>query len=223
VSDVRKGLGLGTDTPYIAYVCGARTVHYDIEDVLNLKKVLSKSKYSNVHIVLRPHPQALKTEYQKLINLGIIVDFNLDVLSGDPAVFDRKSMEYMAAFLSGAQFVISSWGTTALLEACIFQRPSIQLRWMDSVVHTNTSEVLMVKNFQRYIHMRAFDEEGARLYSDSPETLIATMEKLESMEDHFNQKRFNAVKRIVKTPLGDVLNRVIEVVEAVGNQRFIKQ
>jgi hypothetical protein len=89
---------------------------------------------------------------------------------------------------------------------------------MDSVVHTNTSEVLMVKNFQRYIHMRAFDEEGARLYSDSPETLIATMERLESMEDFFNYKRFNAVKRIVKTPLGDVLNRVIPVVESIKNR-----
>jgi UDP-N-acetylglucosamine:LPS N-acetylglucosamine transferase len=122
-------------------------------------------------------------------------------------------MEYMAAFLGGAKYVISSWGTTALLEACIFQRPSIQLRWMDSVVHTNNAEVLMVKNFQRYIHMRAFDEEGARLYCDTPETLIETMEKLDSMEDHFNQRRFNAVKRIVKTPLGDVLNRVISVIK----------
>jgi hypothetical protein len=210
---VKRKLGLDPCESYIAYVCGARTSEYDVEDIIVLKSVLAKSKYLDLKIIVRPHPQGNKAAYARLKDYGIIVDDQLDVLNGDPCVFDKYSMEYMASFLSGSSFVISSWGTTALLEACIFQRPSIQLRWMDAVKHSNPTEVLMVKNFQRYIHMKAFDEEGGRLYSDHPSTISEIMDHLEKSKCHFETLRRMTVERIVHLPLGKVVERVVEAID----------
>lgn len=215
INQVRKQIGLHQNQEYIAYVCGARTVNYDIEDILCLKRKLSTSKYSNCKIVVRPHPQAPKDAYQILANEGILIDSELDILKGSPSKFDRFSIEYMAAFLRGSRYVISSWGTTALLEACIFQRPSIQLRWMDAIEHSNINEVLMVKNFQKYTHMQPFDAEGARMFCDSPETLVETMDFLEEMDEQFRKRRQNAVERLVETPLGDVVERAVKSLETI--------
>ena len=123
-------------------------------------------------------------------------------------------MQYMAAFLKGARYVVSSWGTTALLEACIFQRPSIQLRWMDKIQHANNKEVEMVQNFQRYLHMKAFDNEGARLYCDSPDTLVDTLIYLESEHANFQKRRENVVNKIVVTPLHEVVDRVVNTIQS---------
>jgi len=210
INQVKERLGLHQNQEYIAYVCGARTVEYDIEDVLRLNATLSNTKYAVCKIIVRPHPQAQKDAYQVLTKQGIQIDTQLDILEGNPSKFNRSSIEYMAAFLRGSRYVISSWGTTALLEACIFQRPSIQLRWMDAIEHSNITEVLMVKNFQKYAHMRPFDEEGARVFCDCPSTLIEIMDRLEEMDDHFRIKRQKVVERLVETPLGDVVERAVK-------------
>jgi hypothetical protein len=213
INTVKKNLGIVLDCEYIAYVCGARTSLYDVEDVIIMKSILDKSQFKNCKIVVRPHPQGEKENYKILANHGIIVDEALDILMSSPDTFNISSMKYMAAFLSGARFVVSSWGTTALLEACIFQRPSIQLRWMDEVYHADPKEVEMVKKFQRYLHMKAFDNEGARLYCDSPDQLVGVMQRLENEQFEFKQKRKNVVNKIVFTPLNEVVNRVISIVQ----------
>lgn len=209
VNTVKSNLGIAFDQEYIAYVCGARTSLYDVEDVLVMKSVLEKSRYSDCKIIVRPHPQGDKENYKILNQHGIIVDQGLDILNSNPDSFNRASMQYMAAFLTGARFVVSSWGTTALLEACIFQRPSIQLRWMEKIQHANSKEVEMVQNFQRYLHMKAFDEEGARLYCDSPDTLVDTFLLIENECDGFEKKRKNVINKLVATPLHEVLDRVV--------------
>ncbi len=214
VNAVKSNLGIAFDQEYIAYVCGARTSLYDVEDVLVMKSTIEKSRFSNCKIIVRPHPQGDKENYKILQRYGIIVDQDLDILNSDPSSFNRTSMQYMAAFLTGARFVVSSWGTTALLEACIFQRPSIQLRWMDKIQHANSKEVEMVQNFQRYLHMKAFDSEGARLYCDSPDTLVDTLSLLENDHAAFQEKRENVVKKIVATPLHAVVDRVVDTIQA---------
>lgn len=213
VNNVKSKIGIDLDQEYIAYVCGARTSLYDVEDVLFMKNILEKSRYSHCKIVVRPHPQGDKENYDILLQHGIIVDQQLDILNGNPDSFNRDSMQYMASFLTGAKFVVSSWGTTALLEACIFQRPSVQLRWMYKIPHANKNEIEIVQNFQRYLHMKAFDSEGARLYCDSPDTLIDIFLYLENEHLLFNQKRKKVVDKIVVTPLHEVISRVVGAIQ----------
>ena len=115
----------------------------------------------------------------------------------------------MASFLSGAEFVVSSWGTTALLEACLFDRPAVQLRWYDSVEHQKPDEVLMVKRFQKYLHMECFDAIGARLFSDRPDDLAGCFRRLKSDEPGFRERRRETVARIVALPLGECKLRAV--------------
>lgn len=222
INNVKNKLGIDLNQEYIAYVCGARTASYDVEDILEMKRVIDASKYKNCKIVVRPHPQGKKDVYLSLLKHNILVDTELDIVNSRVDVFDKDSIKYMAAFLTGARFVISSWGTTALLEACIFQRPSVQLRWMNSITHLDKTEVEMVSNFQRYLHMKAFDNEGARLYCDSPNTLIDKLNILENEKASFMQKRSNVVNKIVLSPFDKVVDRVVEKISSLKHRPFVK-
>lgn len=212
LADMRTKIGLGPDERYIAYVCGARTGEYDVEDVVAMREVLLAGPYRDLKIVVRPHPQGSKEAYARLRKEGILLDDDLDLTSGrsTPDTFNRSAIRHMAAFLTDADFVISSWGTTALLEACIFDVPAIQLRWMDAVSHKNNAEVQMVRDFQRYIHMKAFDAEGARLYCDHPGELVTLMREIKKNGYLFSLKRNAVVQKLVCLPLGDVIPRVCE-------------
>ena len=107
---------------------------------------------------------------------------------------------------SDARFVVSSWGTTALLEACIFDTPSLQLRWMDALPRGRAGRrPRLVRDFQRYIHMRAFDATGARPYCDHPSQLNTVLDDLEQRAEHYARCRAEAVARLVCLPLGGVV------------------
>jgi len=214
IASMRARIGLGPAEPFLAYVCGARTAQYDVEDVLALGEQLQRGPYRGLRLVVRPHPQASREAYQPLTERGVLLDRSPDLTSARtrPEALDTNAIRQMASLLSSARFVVSSWGTTALLEACIFDTPSLQLRWMDAVHHSMPREVQLVRDFQRYIHMRAFDETGARPYCDHPDEFNATLAELEARHDEYSRRRALAVARLTCLPLGGVLDRVSEAI-----------
>jgi hypothetical protein len=214
IASMRARIGLGPGEPFLAYVCGARTAQYDVEDVLALAEQLRRGPYRSLRLVVRPHPQASREAYQLLAERGVLLDRSPDLTSARtrPEALDTNAIRQMASLLSSARFVVSSWGTTALLEACIFDTPSVQLRWMDAVHHATPREVQLVRDFQRYIHMRAFDETGARPYCDHPDEFNATLAELEARHDEYSGRRALAVARLTCLPLGGVLDRVSEAI-----------
>jgi hypothetical protein len=209
VSEMRARVGLGTTEPYLAYVCGARTSRYDVEDVTAMMRALRASAYAGLRVVVRPHPQGARAVYRELRALGVLLDESPDLTASDarPEAVDVQAIRHMAAFLAEARFAVSSWGTTALLEACVMDTPAVQLRWMDVVPHSVPAEVAKVRDFQRYLHMRAFDATGARPYCDAPETLAATLADLETRAEHFAARRRLAVEVITTVPLGGSVAR----------------
>jgi hypothetical protein len=214
IASMRARIGLGPAEPFLAYVCGARTAQYDVEDALALAEQLQRGPYRGLRLVVRPHPQASREAYHQLTERGILLDRSPDLTSARtrPEALDTNAIRQMASLLSAARFVVSSWGTTALLEACIFDTPSVQLRWMDAVRHAAPNEVQLVRDFQRYIHMRAFDEIGARPYCDHPDEFNATLAELEARRDEYAHRRAAAVARLTCLPLGGVLDRVCEAI-----------
>ncbi len=209
VQQMRRRVGLGKDDPFLAYVCGARTSEYDVEDILVLIDQIKNGPFRNLRVVVRPHPQGARASYVPLKSHGVLIDDSLDIVGEDarPDSFNYPAIRHMASLLKSAQFVVSSWGTTALLEACIFDTPSVQLRWMDSVPHANHNETQMVREFQRYIHMRAFDMTGARIYCDEPQQINDILLQLQSHKDDYGTKRKIAVEHLVKLPLDGVVER----------------
>ncbi len=207
---MRARVGLGEVEPFLAYVCGSRTSQYDVEDIMELARRLQSGRFRNLRVVVRPHPQGSRTAYETLLAHGILLDRSPDLTDTrtPPEVLDVPAIRHMASLLRGAQFVVSSWGTTALLEACIFDTPSVQLRWMDAVPHELPAEVQLVRDFQRYIHMRAFDATGARPYCDHPAALNDVLEDLENRREEFSRRRAAAVEQLVRTPLAGVVDRV---------------
>ena len=71
-------------------------------------------------------------------------------------------------------------------------------------------EVQLVRDFQRYIHMRAFDATGARPYCDLPATLNATLSDLEARSADYSRRRELAVTTLTRLPLGQVVERVCD-------------
>lgn len=210
ISQMRQRIGLSSQEPYIAYVCGARTSEYDVEDILAMQEALKTSQFGHFRIVVRPHPQGKRAVYNTLLDHGILLDISPDLTKDQlsPDSFNASEIRHMAGFLKDAEFVISSWGTTALLEACIFDTPAIQLRWMDSVQHKNKEQVQKVRSFQKYIHMRIFDQLGARLYCDSPNDLENTMTQMKEQTQIFHERRKVTVRKLTSLPLEDVSERV---------------
>lgn len=212
IARMRQRVGLGPDEPYLAYVCGARTARYDVEDVTAMLEQLELGPYRELRVVVRPHPQGARDAYDALRGRGVLLDPSPDLTdeSTRPEALDTQAIRHMASLLNEARFVVSSWGTTALLEACIFDTPSVQLRWMDAIPHTVPGEVQLVRDFQRYIHMRAFDATGARPYCDRPGTLNATLAELEEHAAEYATRREQAVTRLTRIPLDRVVDRVCD-------------
>jgi hypothetical protein len=217
ISRMRAKVGLGPTEPYLAYVCGARTAQYDVEDVLELTARLRSGPYRDHRVVVRPHPQGSRAAYESLLQHGILLDRSPDLTDArtPPDILDRDAIRHMASFLRGARFAVSSWGTTALLEACIFDTPSVQLRWMDALPRSAPDEVQLVRYFQRYIHMRAFDETGARLYCDDPASLNAVLADLDARRPEYSARRAAAVERLTCLPLGQVVERVRDAFQPI--------
>ncbi len=212
VAAMRSRVGLGADEPFLAYVCGARTAGYDVEDIEAMLDELARGPYRDLRVVVRPHPQGAREAYEALLRHGVLLDRSPDLTDAGtrPEALDVNAIRHMACLLSEARFVVSSWGTTVLLEACIFDTPSVQLRWMDAVPHSAPAEVAKVRDFQRYIHMRAFDATGARPYCDHPAELNAVLAELEARRADYAPRRAAAVARLACLPLGGVVHRVCE-------------
>jgi hypothetical protein len=217
IARMRSRVGLGTDEPFLAYVCGARTARYDVEDVEALSSELSRGPYRDLRIVVRPHPQGSREAYETLLGRGVLLDPSPDLTDArvGPEALDVGAIRHMASLLRGARFVASSWGTTALLEACIFDTPSLQFRWMDVLPRSMPEETALVRDFQRYIHMRAFDATGARPYCDHPSELNTILADLEQRGGHYARRRAEAVARLVCLPLSGVVGRVIEALRPI--------
>jgi hypothetical protein len=220
----RAAIGLGPAEPYLAYVCGARTAQYDVEDVLELLKQLRSGPYRDLRVVVRPHPQG-SHEYEVLLQHGVLLDRppRISDERTSPEAVDVRAIRHMATFLSEARFAVSSWGTTALLEACIFDTPSVQLRWMDAIPHAREDQVTLVRSFQRYIHMRAFDATGARPYCDDPADLNAILAELEARREEYSRRRATAVALLTRLPLGEVVERVCDALRPVLGSRPVPE
>lgn len=221
IATMRRNVGLHPTQDYLAYVCGARTAQYDVEDVLELVRRLRAGPYRDLQVVVRPHPQGSRAAYATLLSHGVLLDHSPDLTDSrtPPEALDLGAIRHMASFLSDARFVASSWGTTVLLEACIFDTPSVQLRWMDALPRNAPEEVRLVREFQRYIHMRAFDASGARPYCDHPSELNSILADLESRRDEYARRRAIAVARLTCLPLGGVVDRVCEALRPVVSLR----
>jgi hypothetical protein len=224
LAGMRARIGLAPAEPYLAYVCGSRTAEYDVEDVLAMLAQLAQGPYAHLRVVVRPHPQGSRAAYERLLERGVLLDRSPDLTRGHtrPEAIDVGAIRHMASLLQGARFVVSSWGTTALLEACIFDTATVQLRWMDALPRAAPDQVQMVRDFQRYLHMRDFDETGARPYCDHPQEFNATLAELEARRDEYAVRRARAVARLTRLPLGRVVDRVCEAVRplvAAGPQR----
>jgi hypothetical protein len=209
---MRSRVGLGPTESFAAYVCGARTARYDVEDVRAMLSELRRGPYRDLRVVVRPHPQGSREEYQALLEDGVLLDRSPDLTDDrtGPEALDVGAIRHMASLLRDARFVVSSWGTTALLEACIFDTPSVQLRWMDALPRSTPEEARLVRDFQRYIHMRTFDATGARPYCDHPSELNAVLAELEMHEHAYSHRRREAVARLTCLPLGEVVDRVVD-------------
>ena len=217
IAAMRRRIGLGPAEPYLAYVCGARTARYDVEDMHALLAELRAGPYCGLRVVLRPHPQGSRAAYEALVGTGVLLDRSPDLTDPrvGPEALDVGAIRHMASLLSDARFVVSSWGTTVLLEACIFDTPSVQLRWMDALPRIAPEETAMVRDFQRYIHMRAFDATGARPYSDRPSDLNGVLADLEQRADEYARRRAEAVAWLTRLPLGGVVERVAQALASV--------
>jgi hypothetical protein len=217
IASMRAKIGLRPDEEFLAYVCGARTARYDVEDVEAMLSQLAQGPYRDLRVVVRPHPQGAREEYEALLGRGVLLDRSPDLThaSTRPEALDVGAIRHMASLLRDARFVVSSWGTTALLEACIFDTAAVQLRWMDALPRTAPREVQLVRDFQRYIHMRAFDAIGARLYCDHPSELNTVLCQLESRADHYSHRRRETVAALTCLPLGNVVERVSQALIAM--------
>jgi hypothetical protein len=190
--------------------------------VIAMLDQLERGPYRGLRVVVRPHPQGERESYAVLPERGVLLDHSPDLTHAAtrPEALDTTAIRHMASLLDEARFVVSSWGTTALLEACIFDTPSVQLRWMDAIPHASRREVGLVRDFQRYIHMRAFDATGARRYCDRPEELNAILAELETHSIEYGERRAEAVRRLTCLPLGDVVERVCRDLESVLGVRY---
>jgi hypothetical protein len=212
---MRRRIGLAPGEPFLAYVCGARTARYDVEDVNAMLDQLERGPFRGLRVVLRPHPQGSREAYEGLSARGVLLDRSPDLTHAEtrPEALDRAAIRHMASLLHQARFVVSSWGTTALLEACIFDTAALQLRWMDALPRSAPHDVALVRDFQRYIHMRAFDATGARPYCDHPDELNATLAELEARAADYSRRRAEAVARLTCLPLGEVVERVCRAIQ----------
>ena len=209
----RIGLPLGTN--YLLVLTGQHVPEYEAEDVTVLLDVLSTSQYAKMPVVVRVHPQTGEGPFRAINHPNLVLDCppRFSAKGEGGLRFDKSEMRAMAALLSNSSFVFSSWGTTALLEAAIFDRPMIQLRWMDAFARKNKEQAKRVHDFQKYRHLEPLDKSGCRIFCDSPKTLVDEMQRLCDEDLLFREKRRHAVEILASPPLQDAPMRVIKYIK----------
>jgi hypothetical protein len=206
-------LGLPIGRPYMLYLTGQHVPEYEAEDVQALLEGLEGTRYSELPLVVRIHPQADRGPYKKLQHKKLLLDCPpLFSVKGENGLsLDLAEMRIMAALLKNAVVVYSSWGTTALLEAAIFDRPIIQLRWMNAFLRSRPDQKKKMENFQKYLHLIPFDETGCRIFSDTPESLKDDIEKCFTDNEFLSVNRKRAVDQLAVTPLKEAPQRVVTI------------
>jgi hypothetical protein len=214
--DVRDKFLLAENDRYILYVCGGRTPQYDLEDIKALLDVIRKSEFADRKIIVRPHPQVDAANYEEIRN-SVLLDVSPSLLEVDNPgnLFRRENVRHMAALLTQAEYVVSSWGTTVLLEACVFNKRVVQLNWFDSIPHEDATQKEFVKLFQRYYHMKEFDTYEGRLFSNSPQDLISKFIELYSREPYYSENRVKIKEDFTLGEYEKVVSRVVDEVEAL--------
>jgi len=207
-------LGLLNGSPYLLYLTGQHLPEYEAEDVDVLLRTLEHTKFSETPLVVRIHSQANNLPFKQLRHKNLLLDCPPKFIASGENGFrlDFKEIRMMAALLKNAAVVFASWGTTALLEAAIFDRPIIQLRWMKAFQRKYKEQAEKVMDYQKYLHLIPFDETRCRLFSDFPENLEKDINTLFNNNDAFQNNRKEAVLRLATPPLEDAPNRVIKII-----------
>ena len=216
-----RRLGLSPDTRYVLFVTGGLVAEYEAEDIAALAARLGETRLAGRRLVVRVHPQASIEPFRAIRHPSVVLDLAPRFASvGDGGLsFDRSETRAMAALLSRADTVFASWGTTALLEAAIFKRPIVQLRWMEALVRRVPEERERIRDFQRYEHMKPFDAIGCRIFSDSPEDLPSRLDELLSNREHYAERCARATAELAMVPLGEAPRRTLRVFGETAKRR----
>jgi hypothetical protein len=206
-------LNLSYKSPYFLYLTGQHVPNYEAEDINLLLKMLENSKYSNIPLVVRIHPQANRDTFNRLSHPKLIFDLSPEFSEKDlnGLGFGFEEIIKMGCLLQNSYIVFSSWGTTALLEAAIFNKPIVQLRWMNAFDRQNKNEAKKVIEFQKYPHLIPFDSSNCRLFCDAPESIIMDIETILKDDDRYKINREHAVKDLAMLPLEKTPHRIIEI------------
>jgi hypothetical protein len=205
---------LPAGTPYALFVTGQHLPEYEAEDAARLRSALDATSLRDHVLIVRVHPQAKLEPFQAIADRRVVLDLAPRYASGgaDGFQFDRSEVRAMAALLHNAGVVIASWCTTALLEAALFQRPIVQLRWLDRISRRVPEQVDRIRDFQRYEHLKPFDATGCRAFSDDPADFPRVLAELLSNDAAYTDRRRNAAESFTRFPLGSAAQRVIDFV-----------
>jgi hypothetical protein len=207
---------LSAGTPYALFVTGQHLPEYEAEDAARLRIALDETPLRDHVLIVRVHPQARLEPFQAIAGRRVVLDLAPRYAAGGAAgfQFDRGEVRAMAALLRNAKVVIASWCTTALLEAALFQRPILQLRWLDRIARRVPEQVDRIRDFQRYEHLKPFDATGCRAFSDDPADFADVLTELLSNDAAYQERRRNAAESFTRLPLGGAAQRVIDFVRA---------
>ncbi len=206
-------LGLPPGAPYFCFVTGQHLPEYEAEDVAGILAALADTRYGDRRLVVRVHPQGDERPLRAIADPRLVIDRAPSFAASGAGAnrFDVSEVRSMATLLAGASVVFSSWATTALLEACIFDRPIVQLRWMDALPRQVPAQADKIRRLQRYMHLQPFDEAGCRLFSDAPGDLAGVLDRLDVEAAALREGRRRAVASLASPPIGTAVQRVVTV------------
>ena len=208
-------LGLPAGQPYLCFVTGQHLPEYEAEDVAGVLAALKGTAYGQLPLIVRVHPQGDEKPLRAIDDPRLVLDRapQFTAAGTGAAAFDIGEVRSMATLLSGANAVLSSWATTALLEACVFDRPIVQLRWMDALHRQVPAQREKIRRLQRYLHLGPFDAAGCRVFSDAPGDLAAALDRA-TTDDAIRRGRERAVRELASPPIGSAVGRVVSVIGA---------
>jgi hypothetical protein len=196
---------------YILFIGSQRAPEYEVEDIRALSQALRASpRFRSLQLVVRNHPQADPLLFEEVVREGIVLDKPPQWKLAGPDVrsFDAAAIRHMRTLLANAAAVVASWGTTGLLEATIFDRPVIQLSWMDAVSHSRADQAATMRELRQYAHLQSFYQARSHLFCTSPDEFADCLARLIDEDDRFRSRRKLAVANLVVQPLDDVVERI---------------
>jgi hypothetical protein len=196
---------------YILYLGSQRAPEYEVEDIHALARALRASRFSHLQLVVRTHPQVDPTLFMSAAAEGIVLDTPPRWSLTGPSVlrsFDVAAVRHMRTLLANSAAVVASWGTTGLLEASIFDRPVIQLAWMDALPRARPDQAETMRELRQYFHLRSFNATQSHLFSERPEDFADCLARLQQDNDVYSRRRKLAVANLVVQPIGHVVDRI---------------